>query len=381
MIMHVNRILPTTVVGSLPQPDWLLDRDMLRDRLPAARAHPRPLACRPSLLEAGPGRRDAARHPRHGAGRRRHHHRRRDPPRELLQPLRHRAGRHGPRQPRPRSSAARASPTRSRGSPGTIRRREPVEVRDLEFLRAQHRPPGEDHAARPVHDEPAGRRRALRRRAARSRWTSPSRVNEEVRDLFAAGADVVQIDEPWVQSRPEQAREYAIEVINRALDGVGGTTALHSCFGYAHMVHDRRAGLSDPGRAQRLRRRPARRSRPPSPTSTSSVLEQLAGQDHHRSASSASATSRSSRSRSSPDRIRAALRHVDARAPAGRAGLRHEVPAARRRGRQARRDGPRRRTSCAASCSYSARTGGSAGAACVGCGRCRRANTQVRKAT
>src|SRR6185503_15394915 len=67
-------------------------------------------------------------------------------------------------------------------------------------------------------------------------------VNEEVRDLFAAGADVVQIDEPWVQSRPDQAREYAIEVINRALEGVGGTTALHSCFGYAHMVHDRPPG-------------------------------------------------------------------------------------------------------------------------------------------
>ena len=67
-------------------------------------------------------------------------------------------------------------------------------------------------------------------------------VNEEIRDLFAAGADVVQIDEPWVQSRPEQAREYGLEAIDRALEGIEGTTALHSCFGYAHIVQDRPAG-------------------------------------------------------------------------------------------------------------------------------------------
>jgi 5-methyltetrahydropteroyltriglutamate--homocysteine methyltransferase len=67
-------------------------------------------------------------------------------------------------------------------------------------------------------------------------------VNAEVRDLFAAGADVVQIDEPWLQSRAEKAREFAIPAINRALDGVSGTTALHTCFGYAHIVHDRPPG-------------------------------------------------------------------------------------------------------------------------------------------
>ena len=67
-------------------------------------------------------------------------------------------------------------------------------------------------------------------------------VNEEVRDLFAAGADVVQIDEPWLQSRADKAREFAIPAINRALEGVSGTTALHTCFGYAHIVHDRPPG-------------------------------------------------------------------------------------------------------------------------------------------
>ena len=67
-------------------------------------------------------------------------------------------------------------------------------------------------------------------------------VNEEVRDLFAAGADIVQIDEPWLQSRPEKARAFALPAIDRALAGAAGTTALHTCFGYAHVVHDRPAG-------------------------------------------------------------------------------------------------------------------------------------------
>jgi 5-methyltetrahydropteroyltriglutamate--homocysteine methyltransferase len=61
-------------------------------------------------------------------------------------------------------------------------------------------------------------------------------VNEEVHALFAAGADVVQLDEPWLQARPEPARRYAIKAINRALAGVHGTTAVHLCFGYAASV-------------------------------------------------------------------------------------------------------------------------------------------------
>jgi 5-methyltetrahydropteroyltriglutamate--homocysteine methyltransferase len=64
-------------------------------------------------------------------------------------------------------------------------------------------------------------------------------VNEEVRDLFAAGADIVQLDEPWLQARAERARVFGVEAINRALDGVTGTTALHLCFGYAAIVKDK----------------------------------------------------------------------------------------------------------------------------------------------
>jgi 5-methyltetrahydropteroyltriglutamate--homocysteine methyltransferase len=67
-------------------------------------------------------------------------------------------------------------------------------------------------------------------------------VNEELRDLKAAGADVVQIDEPYLQARPEPAREYAVEAINRALAGIDGDTVLHTCFGYAHIVHTRLTG-------------------------------------------------------------------------------------------------------------------------------------------
>jgi 5-methyltetrahydropteroyltriglutamate--homocysteine methyltransferase len=67
-------------------------------------------------------------------------------------------------------------------------------------------------------------------------------VNEELRDLKAAGADVVQIDEPYLQARPEAAREYALEAIDRALEGIEGDTVLHTCFGYAAIVHDRPSG-------------------------------------------------------------------------------------------------------------------------------------------
>jgi 5-methyltetrahydropteroyltriglutamate--homocysteine methyltransferase len=69
-------------------------------------------------------------------------------------------------------------------------------------------------------------------------------VNEEIRDLFAAGADVVQIDEPYMQARPEKAREYGLKALNRALEGINGTTAVHICFGYAAIIHERPSGYS-----------------------------------------------------------------------------------------------------------------------------------------
>jgi 5-methyltetrahydropteroyltriglutamate--homocysteine methyltransferase len=69
-------------------------------------------------------------------------------------------------------------------------------------------------------------------------------VNAEIKDLFAAGADVVQIDEPYMQARPEKARKFGLEALDRALDGVTGTTAVHICFGYAAIIHVRPSGYS-----------------------------------------------------------------------------------------------------------------------------------------
>ena len=69
-------------------------------------------------------------------------------------------------------------------------------------------------------------------------------VNAEIMDLFAAGADIVQIDEPWMQQHPDNARRYGLKALDRALDGVTGTAAVHLCFGYAAVVHDKPAGYS-----------------------------------------------------------------------------------------------------------------------------------------
>src|SRR5258708_21218777 len=69
-------------------------------------------------------------------------------------------------------------------------------------------------------------------------------VNEEIKDLFKAGADIVQIDEPYMQARPEKARQYGLKALNRALDVVSGGTAVHTCFGYAALIHQRPIGDS-----------------------------------------------------------------------------------------------------------------------------------------
>jgi 5-methyltetrahydropteroyltriglutamate--homocysteine methyltransferase len=124
---------------------------------------------------------------------------------------------------------------------GPIRRQGPVEVRDVEFLRSitdrriKITVPGPFTMAQQAQDDHYGDPRKLALGYAEA-------VNEELRDLKAAGADVVQIDEPYLQARPEAAREYAIEAINRALEGVDGETVVHTCFGYAHIVHDRPSG-------------------------------------------------------------------------------------------------------------------------------------------
>jgi 5-methyltetrahydropteroyltriglutamate--homocysteine methyltransferase len=124
---------------------------------------------------------------------------------------------------------------------GPVRRKEPVEVRDVEFLRSltnrtiKITVPGPFTMTQQAQNDHYANDRDLALAYAEA-------VNEELRDLKAAGADVVQIDEPYLQSRPEAAREYAVDAINRALDGIDGETALHTCFGYAYVVKDKPSG-------------------------------------------------------------------------------------------------------------------------------------------
>jgi 5-methyltetrahydropteroyltriglutamate--homocysteine methyltransferase len=118
-----------------------------------------------------------------------------------------------------------------------------VQARDVAFLRANtDRPikitiPGPFTMTQQLRDEHYHDEAALALDCAAA-------LNAEIRDLFAAGADVVQLDEPFLQARPEAARRFGVPAIDRAVDGVGGTTALHLCFGYAARVKDKPSGYS-----------------------------------------------------------------------------------------------------------------------------------------
>lgn len=126
---------------------------------------------------------------------------------------------------------------------GTIKRKHPVCVKDVEFMKK--------HSTRAIKITVPGPF-TMSQQAQNDFYDSARKaalgyaeaVNEEIKDLFAAGADVVQIDEPYMQARPEQAREYGIEVLNRALEGVKGKTCVHICFGYAAIIHERPEGYS-----------------------------------------------------------------------------------------------------------------------------------------
>jgi len=126
---------------------------------------------------------------------------------------------------------------------GPIRRRGPVEVQDVLFLkkntskRIKITLPGPFTMAQQAQDDYYKDEEALALAFAAA-------VNAELRDLRAAGADVVQIDEPWLQARPERAARYGVKAINRALEGVSGTTIVHLCFGYAAVVKDKPTGYS-----------------------------------------------------------------------------------------------------------------------------------------
>ena len=126
---------------------------------------------------------------------------------------------------------------------GRIRRRHPVQVRDVTFLRANtdHKikitVPGAFTMAQQAQND-------FYKDEVELAMDYAAAVNEEIKDLFAAGADVVQIDEPYLQARPAKAEQYGLQVLNRALKGITGTTAVHICFGYAAIIHQRPSAYS-----------------------------------------------------------------------------------------------------------------------------------------
>ena len=124
---------------------------------------------------------------------------------------------------------------------GPVSRRHPVQLRDAQFLRAHTdrvtkiTVPGPFTMAQQAQDDHYGDPEALALAYAAA-------VNEEIRDLHAAGVDIVQLDEPYMQARAEKAREFGLKALARALEGVTGQTALHICFGYAALIHERPEG-------------------------------------------------------------------------------------------------------------------------------------------
>ncbi|HSH06575.1 MAG TPA: hypothetical protein VLA41_02855 [Burkholderiales bacterium] len=235
-------LFPTTLVGSYPQPDWLIDRNKLAGRFPPrVRARELWRIADAFLAEAQDDATRLAIRAQEAAGLdivtdgeiRRESYSNRfatalegidiDNPGSALD-------RSGHPNPVPRIV-------------GRIRRKHPVEVEDLRFLKrhttraVKMTVPGPFTMSQQAQNDfyPSEEAAAMDYAAA---------VNAEIRDLFAAGADIVQIDEPYMQARPEKARAYGLKALNAALDGVDGTTAVHICFGYAAIIHERPSGYS-----------------------------------------------------------------------------------------------------------------------------------------
>ena len=237
--MEVDHLLPTTVVGSYPQPEWLIDRDLLgtlvpRVRMPEIWRVPEEwleeaqddatlLAIRDmeragiDIITDGEMRRESYSN-------------------------RFATALDGVDIDNPATITGRSGkPSRVPRITGRIRRRRPVEVRDVEFLRRNTKRtikitlPGPFTMSRQAKNEFYDDEEELVMDFAAA-------VNEEAHDLKRAGADIVQIDEPWIETAPDVAARYAVKAIDRAFAGVPGNKALHMCFGYAQLVHDKSRG-------------------------------------------------------------------------------------------------------------------------------------------
>jgi 5-methyltetrahydropteroyltriglutamate--homocysteine methyltransferase len=234
-------LFPTCLVGSYPQPEWLIDRPKLSKQVPRLRmrdlwlvddAHLEAAQDDATLLAIRDQERAGLDIVTDGEQRRESYSNRFataldgvdiDNPGTTI-------NRSGKPIPVPRIT-------------GKITRRRPVEVRDVELLRAntdrriKATVPGPFTMAMQAQDDFYGDPVAMAMDYAAA-------VNDEIKDLFKAGADVVQVDEPWMQQHPDKARQYGVKVLDRALDGVAGTVAVHLCFGYAAVVHDKPTGYS-----------------------------------------------------------------------------------------------------------------------------------------
>jgi 5-methyltetrahydropteroyltriglutamate--homocysteine methyltransferase len=241
--MENNAMLfPTTLVGSYPQPEWLIDRKKLAGRFPP-RVRARELwRVEPAFLqEAQDDATVLAIRAQEQAGLdiitdgeiRRESYSNRfatalegvdiDNPGSALD-------RSGHPNPVPRVV-------------GKIRRKHPVEVQDLLFLKRHTKKqvkmtvPGPFTMSQQAQND-------FYKSEEEAAMDYAAAVNEEIKDLFANGADIVQVDEPYMQARPDRARQYGLKALNRALDGVSGITAVHICFGYAAIIHARPEGYS-----------------------------------------------------------------------------------------------------------------------------------------
>jgi len=236
-------LFPTTLVGSYPQPEWLIDRARLAGRFPPrVRALelwrvPQPLLAQAqddATLVAIKAQEDA------GLDIITDGEIRRESYSNLFATALAGVDLDNPGTALDRSGHPNPVPRVT----GKIRRRHAVGLRDLDFLRSNTNRrikvtvPGAFTMAQQAQIDYYG---GSREHAA---MDYAAALNEEIRDLFNAGADVVQIDEPYMQARPEEARAFGLTVLNRALENITGTTAVHICFGYAAIIHARPSGYS-----------------------------------------------------------------------------------------------------------------------------------------
>src|SRR4029077_14038794 len=235
-------LFPTTLVGSYPQPEWLIDRKKLAGRFPPrVRARELWRVEESFLKEAQDDATVLAIRAQEEAGL--------DiitdgETRRESYSNRFATALEGVDLDRPGTALDRSGhPNPVPRIVGKVKRKHPVEIDDLLFLRKHTRKrvkmtvPGPFTMSQQAQNDyyPSEEEAAMDYAVA---------VNEEIRDLFAAGADVVQIDEPYMQARPEKARQYGLRALNRALEGISGTTAVHICFGYAAIIHQRPSGYS-----------------------------------------------------------------------------------------------------------------------------------------